>query len=397
MKRIIAILGACLLSGCMTTALRVIDRTGHPEPYQCTEQAFIFCTYISVPQVIGPEKFEWVPLNIVTVPIGLCCFVVDVPFEFVFDTLCYPMDKYHQMQAEKEVGARGPRTTYDNLDLGIPGPSDKVIDREGYALGYSEKNKQPFWVTYRLTRGEVETNLLDRTNDFRPDPLIENSPTPNDYIRSGYDRGHIAPAADFRWSTNAMHESFYMSNMSPQTPALNRDLWMRAERYTRLCAKQEGSVYVVSGPIITNENPEAIGESKVIVPDAFYKIIYDITPPEKMMAFVMPNVCDGKDDIWNYATNVVYVEDITGFCFFPLVETNKLNWLKAEYIKGDWPVFDPACVKINACQNPMFNSTNKENDNGNNKGKEVLCPYDKRQEGQTGEHARSRPSDHVAR
>lgn len=227
---------------------------------------------------------------------------------------------------------------YDNLDLGIPGESDQVVDREGYALGFSKKYKQPIWVTYKLTKEEVESNIIDRTNDFRPDPLIKDSAILADYFKSGYDRGHIAPAADFRWSTNAMSESFFMSNMSPQTPALNRDLWMRAERYARFCAKQEGSVYVVSGPIITNEHPKTIGENKVIVPDAFYKVIYDITPPEKMMAFVMPNVCRGNDDIWNYATNVFYVEDITGLSFFPYAETNKINWLKAEYVKSDWPI-----------------------------------------------------------
>jgi endonuclease G len=121
---------------------------------------------------------------------------------------------------------------------------------------------------------------------------------------------------------------------------------MFAERYTRQCALAEESLFVVSGPIITNDNPAVIGENKVTVPDGYYKVLYDETPPEKMMAFVMPN---GKPDydIWKYATNVVYVEDITGLSFFPYAETNKINWLKAEYIKDAWPEFDNPCVKIN--------------------------------------------------
>ena len=226
--------------------------------------------------------------------------------------------------------------TYDNLALGIPGTADQIVDREGYALGFMQKWKQPRWVTYKLTKEEVKTDVAPRFNNFSSDPIIVGkSASPTDYLKSGYDRGHLAPAADMHWSTDAMNNSFYMSNMSPQTPSLNREVWFHAEEFARDMAVQEGSIQIASGPIVTNENPCVIGANCVVVPDLFYKVIYDLTPPEKMVAFVMPNI-KISGDIWQYATNVVYVEELTGLNFFPAVDTNITYKLKSEFSKSDW-------------------------------------------------------------
>lgn len=225
---------------------------------------------------------------------------------------------------------------YDNLALGIPSAADQIIDREGYALGYSFALKQPYWVTHKLTKEEASSAFLERSNAFKQDRcVLGGSATPTDYLHTGYDRGHLAPAADMRWSQKAMEDSFYMSNMSPQTPVLNRDLWKRAEMFTRDCAIKEEVIYIVSGPIVTNETPLTIGDSKVVVPDLFYKVIYDITPPEKMMSFIMPN-SNETGDIWLYATNVVVVEEITGLKFFSAVDTNKTGRLKREFNAELW-------------------------------------------------------------
>lgn len=122
---------------------------------------------------------------------------------------------------------------YDNLDLGIPqgGQIDRVFNREGYAFGYSEKYEQPLWVTYKLTDYELPAMPVPRTNDFREDPrVLSRTALPEDYKNSGYDRGHLAPAADMGWSKKTMSESFYMSNMSPQVPDFNRGIWMHLEK-----------------------------------------------------------------------------------------------------------------------------------------------------------------------
>ena len=224
----------------------------------------------------------------------------------------------------------------DNLDLGIPGESDQIINRPGYALGYSQNWKQPLWVTYRLTKDEVDAPYMKRTNDFRADPnIVGGTAVTDDYWNSGYDRGHLAPAADMYWSTNAMSESFYMSNMSPQTPQCNRKTWLAAEIFARQCAKNEERVTVVSGPIVTNTTPTVIGKNEVVVPDAFFKVIYDETPPEKMIAFVIPN--ENPDaNVWLYVTNVVYVEEVTGLNFFPALQREELHALKLQCNTNDW-------------------------------------------------------------
>lgn len=118
---------------------------------------------------------------------------------------------------------------------------------------------------------------IRRSNDFRADPLVPSgSATPEDYKHSGYDKGHMAPAADMGWSEITMSESFYMSNMSPQDPMCNRKVWADIENSTREFAKREGSTFIITGPIFsTNEVKKTIGtQNKVTVPDAYYKIIY---------------------------------------------------------------------------------------------------------------------------
>ena len=216
----------------------------------------------------------------------------------------------------------------DNLALGVPGPADQVLDRDGYALGYSSSARQPLWVTYRLTASEVTNRVVRRTDDFQPDPWIETEPvTPADYLRSGYDRGHLAPAADMLWSSNVMVESFLMSNMSPQRPAFNRGIWARLEQAVRQIAVREGSVFVVTGPVFdltngvfesantANRSPLAIGRTGVRVPDGYYKVLLDETPPRKAIGFILPNAGSNRP-LGEFACTVDDVERATGLDFF---------------------------------------------------------------------------------
>ncbi len=111
----------------------------------------------------------------------------------------------------------------DNLAFGVSGPADCIIDREGYALGYIEYHEQPAWVIYHMTKEESTTKATSRNDNFREDPAIPSgSATLADYRGSGYDRGHLAPAANMAYSVKTMDESFYMSNMSPQRGEFNR-------------------------------------------------------------------------------------------------------------------------------------------------------------------------------
>ena len=224
---------------------------------------------------------------------------------------------------------------WDNLELGVPGKCDQVIDREGYALGYVEAWEQPAWVAYRLTKAEVLSRKASRQDAFKPDPVVvSGSADLSDYKGSGYDRGHLAPAGDMHWSERTMDESFFMSNMSPQNPAFNRGAWARLEQVVRRFAFSEGSVFVVTGPIVS-EDDKTIGSNGVKVPGKFYKVIYDETPPQKMIAFVLPNKATNKP-LDGYVTSVDEVERVTGLDFFSALPTEVQERLESKSDPNEW-------------------------------------------------------------
>ena len=228
------------------------------------------------------------------------------------------------------------QTQYDHLKLGVPGKADTIIDRPGYALGYIEYHEQPAWVVYHFTKEEAVTKAVKRSDDFREDPEIPTgSATLADYRRSGYDRGHLAPAADMAFSVRTMSDSFYMSNMSPQKPAFNRGIWKDLEAQVRDFAITEHDVYIVTGPILPKTKTVTIGGNRVTVPTHYYKVIYDRTPPEKMIGFILPNEGSNRP-LRDFAVTVDAVEDATGLNFFSTVPQPKQEQLESAISIRDW-------------------------------------------------------------
>ena len=242
-----------------------------------------------------------------------------------------------QEQIKKNTGLQSnPTSNYDNLALGVPGPADTIIDRPGYALGYIEKHEQPSWVIYRMTADEATTKAVKRGDDFRPDPQIPTgSATLADYRRSGYDRGHLAPAADMAFSGQTMSDSFYMSNMSPQKPAFNRGVWMHLEAQIRQFAVSERDIYVVTGPIFPKEKTITVGSNAVTVPPAYYKVVYDLTPPQKMIGFIVPHE-GSKASLSSFAVTVDAVEDATGLNFFSTLSEDQQAALEGTITIDAW-------------------------------------------------------------
>ena len=225
---------------------------------------------------------------------------------------------------------------FDNLSYGVPGKADSIVEREGYALGYIEKHEQPAWVQYIMTSEEVSRRAAKRGDDFRPDPAVPTgSATPQDYTRSGYDRGHLAPAADMSFSAKAMSESFFMSNMSPQAPQFNRGIWSKLEKQVRHFATKEKRIVVVTGPILPAEKAITIGANKVTVPQYYYKVIYDTTPPEKMIGFVLPNK-GSSADLRTFVVTVDRVEELTGLDFFSAVPKEKQEQMERTITVENW-------------------------------------------------------------
>ena len=220
---------------------------------------------------------------------------------------------------ESEPAAALPET----LLYGMPGSYDILLVRRGFSIGYSHEMRQAMWVSYMLTANNLKAKKVRRTNTFKPDPAIKFRPVrPKDYNRTGYDRGHLAPAADMSYSVETMQHSFFMSNISPQLPGCNRGIWKRLEKQVRQWALKEEKLFIVTGPVFSNQKINMMKGSDIPVPDAFYKVVYDMTPPEKMIAFVVPNSSSRK---WlaSFVVPVDLVEKLTGNDFFSELDDKK--------------------------------------------------------------------------
>jgi len=204
----------------------------------------------------------------------------------------------------------------NNLELPAISRRDAVVKHLGYTLSYNEKNEQANWVAYELTAAET-SKIANRSDDFRPDDdVLTGSATNADYKGMGYDRGHLAPAADMGWSTTSMQESFFYSNMSPQVAGFNRGIWKRLEEQVRQWAVDNRTIYVVTGPLLPDNLP-AIGANKVSVPRYYYKVILDYTSPElKGIGFILPNASSSLP-LRSFVVTIDYVEKMTGIDFFP--------------------------------------------------------------------------------
>ena len=233
------------------------------------------------------------------------------------------------------------------LHLEIPRVSskDKIVTHAGYALLYNEAHEQASWVAYELTSEETN-KLYNRSDKFITDPLVTTGSANNaDYSGSGYDRGHLAPAADMGWSSTTMKESFYYSNMSPQDPAFNRGIWKSLEELVRSWAVQNGAVYVVSGPVLTTGLP-VIGMNNVSVPKYYYKVILDYTEPGiKGIGFILPNE-GSKQPLQSFAVSIDSVESVTGIDFFPLLPDEKERFIEKTLSVNEWTWKSTSTVNV---------------------------------------------------
>lgn len=191
----------------------------------------------------------------------------------------------------------------------------QFVVHHAFSLGYNEKYEQAAWVAYVLS--EAETNArYERSNDFEEDPMVSTgSATDNDYARSGYDRGHLAPAADMSFSELTMQESFYYSNMSPQEPSFNRGIWKKLEELMRSWAVEYDSIYVVTGPVF-NSGMTTIGANKVAIPSAYYKVVVKrFGSKAEGIGFILPNQ-SSTEQLQSFVVSIDEVERKTGLDFF---------------------------------------------------------------------------------
>lgn len=217
----------------------------------------------------------------------------------------------------------------------LPVPSKDIVRHAYYTLSYNEKCEQANWVYYTLTDSMVIQGGQERSNKFRYDKMVPSgSAKTSDYTKSGYDRGHLCPAADMDFSRIAMEESFLMSNISPQAPEFNRGIWKDLETEVRNWAKKEHKILVVTGPVF-NENKGTIGEDKVVVPGSFFKIVYEETDEPKMIAFVLPNRKSDRP-LTDFVVTIDEAEKLTGYDFFSQLPDGLENKLESRIDLSVW-------------------------------------------------------------
>jgi len=226
-----------------------------------------------------------------------------------------------------------------NLEIPLSPYNDEVIHHSAYSLGYCEEHEQARWVAYELTATELSGNQ-QRKDNFRADPSVSTmSASLADYRGSGYDRGHLAPAADMKLNSNYMSESFYMSNMSPQKPGFNRGVWKNLEGVVRKMALGCRAVYVVTGPIFVS-NKGSIGSNQATVPGYYYKVILDYREPTfRAIGFILPNEPSSKT-LSSFAVCVDAVEARTGLDFFAALPDALESQLESRFKYADWNVKD---------------------------------------------------------
>ncbi|WP_420151609.1 DNA/RNA non-specific endonuclease [Spirosoma sp.] len=209
--------------------------------------------------------------------------------------------------------------------------NDEIIRHEGFTLRYRDEYKVAEWVAYPLLDYETTGDAERKFEQFQPDRAVPNGTAlSSDYTRAGYDRGHLAPAGDFKFSQRMMRETFLMSNITPQVPEFNRGIWKELEEQIRAWALRDHGLYVVTGPVLKRGLPTIGKKNEVSVPEKFYKVIlYCNNPQIRMIGFLLNN--EGSDSsIRQFVVPVDQIEQITGIDFFPKIPDNLERQLESK-------------------------------------------------------------------
>jgi endonuclease G len=200
-------------------------------------------------------------------------------------------------------------------DLRPLGLYNDIVSHTYYTLSYSEDHEQAEWVYYVLNSNQLNSST-ERKNNFRPDNKVKTSSAQlYDYKGSGYDRGHLAPATDMKYNTISMSESFFMSNMSPQSPSFNRGIWKKIEKQFRDWSYKYGELVIITGPVLNGENYGSIGYNKVTIPKWYYKVAIDPSNYERNLAILIENK-GSSASIKSFVVTIDYLEEFSGLDFF---------------------------------------------------------------------------------
>lgn len=238
------------------------------------------------------------------------------------------------MQSQGELALRGA----DSILLPAPLTQcpEQVLVRKAYVASYNKDTRLPNWVAWVLTANHTEGPYKRGGVKFHEDEEVpEPRVTTYDYVQSGYDRGHMCPSADNRWDAEAQDECFLMTNICPQNHNLNAGDWGEMENQCRLWAKKYGRIYIVCGPILFRSRHKKIGTSKVVVPEAFFKVVLCMGRQPKGIGFIYRNEA-GNRPKGDYVNSIDEVERITGYDFFAKLPDKIEKQVESQANIDDW-------------------------------------------------------------
>lgn len=262
--------------------------------------------------------------------------IVLIPILYGVYLYCQQIDNTKKEEPQANVSLQIPSGKELEIPISLTPRQEQIIHHTGYTVSYNKDLKLPNWVSYELTR--KETKGKEKRNDrFIADPLVTGSIATNaDYTRSGYDKGHMAPAADMKWSPQAMKESFYFSNMCPQHPQLNRRGWKNLEEKIRDWAIADSAIIIICGPIVAKQ-PKTIGKNKVVVPQQFFKVVLSpFVNPMRAIGFLFNNK-QAVEPLSTYVVTIDSIERLTNMDFFASLPDEIENKIEAEANYFQWP------------------------------------------------------------
>ena len=223
----------------------------------------------------------------------------------------------------------------EGVERPAPIEGEVVLEKKAYTVSYNEETKCPNWVAWKLTAEHADGELKRRNGFHEEEDVPEPRATLQDYKGSGWSRGHMCPAGDNKWDSEAMYESFSLVNVCPQDTKLNSGVWNSIEMDCRKWARKYGEVYIVCGPVYMNKEHEAIGDNEVVVPEAFFKVVLCLTGKPKAIGVVVRNT-EGTKKKDLYYNSIDQVERITGYDFFPALPDDIENEVEAKANINDW-------------------------------------------------------------
>ncbi len=243
--------------------------------------------------------------------------VLTIVLLVVVAALCWAAASYAERSRTASSAADKQAVSRCDLMHPVTNPdlASTAVEYDGISISFNPKLHIPNWVSWELLATELDGDLK-RAEAFTQDEAVKGCPTTYDYRGSGYDRGHMAPAADMKWSETAMNQCFMLTNICPQIHALNGGLWKTLEEKCRVWAAADSAIVIISGPVLTLPIDEYIGENNVAVPRQFFKVILSpYANPPRAIGFLMDNAkLSGR--LAQYAVSVDSVEALTGHNFF---------------------------------------------------------------------------------